>query len=58
MSGGISALQLADDDVSKFLASGTHLGATNLDFQMETYVYKRRSDGLFYFSYILSEFLV
>jgi len=46
MSGAISALQLTEDDVSKFLQSGTHLGATNLDFQMETYVYKRRTDGV------------
>lgn len=29
----------------KFLAAGTHLGGTNLDFQMEQYVYKRKSDG-------------
>ena len=46
MSGGISALQLTEDDVSKFLASGTHLGTSNLDFQMETYVHKRRNDGV------------
>ena len=47
MSGGIPALQLAEDDVTKFLASGTHLGTNNLDFQMETYVHKRRADGKF-----------
>lgn len=29
----------------KFLAAGTHLGGTNLDFQMDQYVYKRKSDG-------------
>jgi len=46
MSGGIPALQLAEDDVTKFLASGTHLGTNNLDFQMETYVHKRRTDGV------------
>lgn len=39
-------MQLAEDDVSKFLASGTHLGTNNLDFQMESYVYKRRNDGV------------
>lgn len=50
MSGGLPALALKDDDVTKLLASSTHIGATNLDFQMEQYVFKRRSDGelLFY----------
>lgn len=46
MSGGIDALKLTEDDVTKFLASGTHLGTNNLDFQMETYVHKRRADGV------------
>jgi len=45
MSGGLDALSLREDDVKKFLVCGTHLGATNLDFQMEQYVYKRKSDG-------------
>ncbi|KAF8795634.1 Symplekin like protein [Argiope bruennichi] len=45
MSGGIPSLSLKDDDVTKFLASSTHIGATNLDFQMQQYVFKRRSDG-------------
>ncbi|KAF3831337.1 hypothetical protein GH733_000074 [Mirounga leonina] len=26
---------------------GTHLGGTNLDFQMEQYIYKRKSDGIY-----------
>ncbi|KAB1261503.1 40S ribosomal protein SA [Camelus dromedarius] len=34
-------------DVLKFLAAGTHLGGTNLDFQMEQYIYKRKSDGIY-----------
>ena len=38
-------LSLREDDVKKFLVCGTHLGATNLDFQMEQYVYKRKADG-------------
>ncbi|XP_017490523.1 PREDICTED: 40S ribosomal protein SA-like [Rhagoletis zephyria] len=46
MSGGLAGLQLTEDDVTKFLASGTHLGTNNLDFQMETYVHKRRNDGV------------
>lgn len=45
MSGGLDVLQMKEEDVLKFLAAGTHLGGTNLDFQMEQYVYKRKSDG-------------
>jgi len=47
MSGGLSALSLKQDDVTKFLACNTHIGANNLDFQMESYVYKRRGDGIY-----------
>jgi small subunit ribosomal protein SAe len=46
MSGGLNALALKQDDVTKFLACNTHIGAANCDFQMEQYVYKRRSDGI------------
>lgn len=45
MSGGIEALQLKEEDVVKLLAAGVHLGASNVDFQMENYVYKRKTDG-------------
>lgn len=45
MSGGLDVLQMKEEDVLKFLAAGTHLGGTNLDFQMDQYVYKRKSDG-------------
>ena len=45
MSGAIEALQLKEEDVVKFLAAGVHLGASNSDFQMEKYVYKRKPDG-------------
>jgi len=45
MSGGLEVLSLREDDVKKFLVCGTHLGATNMDFQMEQYVYKRKTDG-------------
>ena len=45
MSGGLDVLQMKEEDVLKFLAAGTHLGGTNMDFQMEQYVYKRKSDG-------------
>jgi len=47
MSGGLDALGLKEDDVVKFLACTTHLGSTNLDFQMEQYVFKRKSDGVY-----------
>jgi len=46
MSGGLDALALRDDDVSKMLAATTHLGSENTDYQMQQYVYKRRSDGV------------
>jgi len=46
MSGGLDVLGLKEDDVQKFLACSTHLGANNVDFQMEQYVYKRRPDGV------------
>ncbi|EPY81620.1 40S ribosomal protein SA-like protein [Camelus ferus] len=35
------------EEVLKFLAAGTHLGGINLDFQMEQYIYKRKSDGIY-----------
>ncbi len=47
MSGGLDALGLREDDVSKMLAATTHLGSDNTDFQMQQYIYKRRSDGNF-----------
>jgi len=46
MSEGIEALQLKEEDVTKFLASGAHLGAQNVDRHMESYVYKRKVDGI------------
>jgi len=46
MSEGKKALQLRQEDVKYFLAAHTHLGATNVNFQMEQYVFKRRSDGV------------
>uniref|UniRef100_A0A8C7CES8 40S ribosomal protein SA n=1 Tax=Neovison vison TaxID=452646 RepID=A0A8C7CES8_NEOVI len=39
--------QQGEEDVLKFLAAGTHLGGTNFDFQMEQYIYKRKSDGIY-----------
>ncbi len=45
MSGGLDALALKEEDVTKLIASGAHLGSTNVDFQMEQYVFKRKPDG-------------
>uniref|UniRef100_A0A4X2M8I8 40S ribosomal protein SA C-terminal domain-containing protein n=1 Tax=Vombatus ursinus TaxID=29139 RepID=A0A4X2M8I8_VOMUR len=47
MSGALDVLQMKEEDVLKFLAAGTHLGGTNLDFQMEQYIYKRKSDCIY-----------
>jgi len=46
MSGNADILALKEDDVTKMLAACTHLGATNANFQMEQYVYKRRTDSV------------
>jgi len=46
MSGGISALSLKPDDVTKLLAATAHIGTNTCDVQCEQYVYKRRSDGI------------
>lgn len=45
MSGGLDVLALKEDDVTKLLAAGTHLGNANVDFQMAQYVYKTKADG-------------
>lgn len=47
MSGGLDVLALKEEDATKFLSCGTHLGANNLDFQMESYIYKRKTDGVY-----------
>jgi len=50
MSGGLEVLSLKEDDVQKFLASGAHIGSSNMDYQMTQYIYKRKPDG----SYIIN----
>ena len=45
MSGGLDVLALKEDDVTKLLAAGTHLGNANVDYQMAQYVYKTKADG-------------
>lgn len=47
MSGGLSVMSLEENDVIRFLAANTYLGANNVNFQMEQYVYKRRQDGVY-----------
>ncbi|KAL6087672.1 hypothetical protein STEG23_018828, partial [Scotinomys teguina] len=42
-----SSLEMKEEDVLKFLAAGTQLGGTNLDFQVEQYIYKKESDGIY-----------
>ncbi|XP_053686028.1 40S ribosomal protein SA [Sabethes cyaneus] len=46
MSGNLDILALQNDVVSKMLAATTHVGSTSVNFQMESYVYKRRPDGV------------
>ena len=45
--GAARALSQAEQDVLMMLAADVHLGTKNCDFQMERYVYKRRSDGIY-----------
>ena len=37
---------MKEEDVLKNFAAGTLLGDTNLDFQMEQYIYRRKSGGI------------
>ena len=45
MSGGLDVLAMREEDVTKMLAAGTHLGDPNIDHQMSQYVYKVKADG-------------
>jgi len=47
MSGGLDVLTLKEEDITKFLGCSTHLGAQNVDYQMEQYVFKRKPDGVY-----------
>lgn len=42
MFSALDIVQIKEGDVFKLLAAGPHLGSTNLDFQMEQYIYKRK----------------
>lgn len=46
MSGNNAALALQQADVEKFLAVNTHIGSTNLNHQMQQYVYARKKNGV------------
>jgi len=46
MSGNNPALSLQESDVEKFLAVNTHIGSTNLNHQMQQYVYSRKKNGV------------
>nr|XP_053634429.1 40S ribosomal protein SA-like isoform X2 [Cherax quadricarinatus] len=47
MSGGLSVMSLEENDMRRFLIASTHLGASNANFQMEQYIFKRRQlDGV------------
>ncbi|KAM7537933.1 hypothetical protein Aperf_G00000059640 [Anoplocephala perfoliata] len=45
MSGGLSVLELKDDDIKLMTAAKVHIGSTNLDHKMEQYVYGRSPEG-------------
>lgn len=47
MSGGHEPFKLREEDVMKLLACQTHVGASNVDFQMEQYSWKCRNDGTY-----------
>ena len=40
------ALSQKEQDIQMMLAADVHLGTKNCDFQMERYVFKRRTDGM------------
>ncbi|KAL6594086.1 hypothetical protein ACP70R_048987 [Stipagrostis hirtigluma subsp. patula] len=45
--GAPRALSQREQDIQMMLAADVQLGTKNCDFQMERYVFKRRSDGIF-----------
>jgi len=44
-----NALKPSEEDVAKMLACQVHLGSRNSNTAMETYIYKRRNDGIHIF---------
>lgn len=45
MSRAHDVLQMKEENVLNYLA-GTHLGGTDLDFQVKQHIYKRKSDSI------------
>lgn len=50
MAGVLDVPQVKKEDVLKFFAAGTQLGGTNLDFQMDRSIRRRKSDGIYIIS--------
>jgi len=50
MSAARGILSLQEEDLTKILVANAHLGSTNLDFQMEQYVFKRKNTGVCLFN--------
>jgi len=50
MSAAKGVLSLQEEDLTKILVANAHLGSQNLDFQMEQYVFKRKSNGVCLFN--------
>jgi len=46
MSGGVSALAITEDDITKMLAATTHIGSDNSETTMEQYIFKKKTDGI------------
>merc|ERR1719410_2244834 len=46
MSGGLSALAITEDDITKMLAATTHIGSDNSETTMEQYIFKKKTDGV------------
>merc|ERR1712073_292254 len=46
MSGGLDALAITEDDITKMLAATTHIGSENSETTMEQYILKKRNDGV------------
>ena len=47
MSRVLDVLKMKEEDILKFLTARTHLGGTNLDFQMGQCIYGRKSDEIY-----------
>ena len=43
----LGVLYMKEEDVLKFLAAGTYVSGTDLDFQVEHCMYKRQNDGIY-----------